>query len=1077
MLCVLAMASGLVYGESAGGILAGSGVKGGLIVHVGCGDGRLTVALCANDSYLVQGLDRDPAKVAKARGYIESLGVYGKVTISRLRGDSLPYIDNSVNLVVSEDLSGVSTDEVMRVLCPDGVAYIKKGRGWKKTVKARPGEIDGWSHFLHGANGNAVADDTVVDIPYHLQWAGGPKYARTHEGLVTVNVAVSDGGRIYYFADDATVALPHQLPSQWTLIARDAFNGVVLWKRPLKRWQANSAGSRHNYPQDLFRRLVAGGVSVYATLDILGPALALDPATGETVRTYKGSEGTEDILYEGGVLYLVVNCTPAGEIDRWELARKIPAGQLKKIMAFDAATGRLLWVKRDADTAGLTQMSAAVKGSSMVFQNAGNVVCLNSANGQVRWKTNRATPAVRPVWGTSTLVIVDGVILSADRKAGEAIDVTDKKLKKGKSAEKLELLAMGKSVSELIAYDLKTGRELWKTATTEGSHVSNELFVVDGLVWAGEKSSRSSQDYQLGRDIHTGKVKVTIPDSDGWVSHHHHRCYRDKATSRFILAGRTGVEFIDVESGDIAPHHWIRGICKFGVLPCNGLLYVPPNQCSCYQESLLNGFNALAPKRGTNDIGASPEAKRLEKGPAYNKISNIKYKISNRQDWPTYRYDAARSGSATGRVGIRLAESWRAKISGRLTAPVVAGGLVYVAAIDRHTVYALDSDSGKVKWRYIAGGRVDSPPTVAGGLTVFGCRDGWVYALRAADGKLAWRYQAAPGNRQLVADGQCESVWPVHGSVLIEDGRVYFAAGRSSHLDGGVVCSVVDLESGKRIVERSHYSRDSRTGDYKSLYTAFDGALLPDRELPGVSPDVPASEGGLVFLRSVAFDRTFEPADKYVQHMFSANGFLDDAWYQRLFWIYGNHQFSGLSGRGFNKGYPSVGRLLVNGDDMVFGYRDYTLNTEGVFAVEKSDKLGVFDSEFPPSKKEKSASKDHKIGGRQWNLDVDFYVRAMISTGNCLVLAGPPKYEPEAAYEAIEKSAIDTIPAAGVLQRALDSWRGEHGGELWLVDKEDGSRIGEFGLKSPPVHDGVALAGGNLYISGMDGTVVCLGGE
>lgn len=49
-------------------ILAATDVKGGLVIHVGCGDGALTAALRANDSYLVQGLTTDLASVAKARG-------------------------------------------------------------------------------------------------------------------------------------------------------------------------------------------------------------------------------------------------------------------------------------------------------------------------------------------------------------------------------------------------------------------------------------------------------------------------------------------------------------------------------------------------------------------------------------------------------------------------------------------------------------------------------------------------------------------------------------------------------------------------------------------------------------------------------------------------------------------------------------------------------------------------------------------------------------------------------------------------------------------------------------------------
>jgi len=42
--------------ELAREILAVTGVRGGLIVHLGCGDGRLTAALHADDAYLVQGL-------------------------------------------------------------------------------------------------------------------------------------------------------------------------------------------------------------------------------------------------------------------------------------------------------------------------------------------------------------------------------------------------------------------------------------------------------------------------------------------------------------------------------------------------------------------------------------------------------------------------------------------------------------------------------------------------------------------------------------------------------------------------------------------------------------------------------------------------------------------------------------------------------------------------------------------------------------------------------------------------------------------------------------------------------------
>jgi len=107
-----------------------SGIKGGLVVHVGCGDGKLTAGLRVNDSYLVHGLDTDAKNVAKAREHIHSKGLYGPVSVDVFDGKGLPYVDNLVNLIVADALSGVTMKEVMRVLAPRGVAYVNG----KKTV-------------------------------------------------------------------------------------------------------------------------------------------------------------------------------------------------------------------------------------------------------------------------------------------------------------------------------------------------------------------------------------------------------------------------------------------------------------------------------------------------------------------------------------------------------------------------------------------------------------------------------------------------------------------------------------------------------------------------------------------------------------------------------------------------------------------------------------------------------------------------------------------------------------------------------------------------------------------------------
>ena len=160
---LLCLAAGLTLTHAAGiafadehaqarKVLDAAGVKGGLVVHLGCGDGKLTAALRANDRYLVHGLDVSDAKVQQARGGILSQGLYGKVSVSRFDGRSLPYVDNLVNLVVSEGPTGVPAAEVLRVLTPRGKALLGQAKGqggqalsaaklkdWLKRVGQCPG--------------------------------------------------------------------------------------------------------------------------------------------------------------------------------------------------------------------------------------------------------------------------------------------------------------------------------------------------------------------------------------------------------------------------------------------------------------------------------------------------------------------------------------------------------------------------------------------------------------------------------------------------------------------------------------------------------------------------------------------------------------------------------------------------------------------------------------------------------------------------------------------------------------------------------------------------------------------------
>ena len=154
------------------------------LVHVGCGEGRLTAALSAHSRFRIHGLDRDLKQVEATRAHLRSEHKHGQATADLWTDKSLPYTDNLVNLLVIEADHPVAEDEIFRVLCPNGVALIRdegasaEDKGWHKLVQPWPDNIDEWSHYLHGPDNNAVAKDTVVGSPHHLQWNGGPKMGR-----------------------------------------------------------------------------------------------------------------------------------------------------------------------------------------------------------------------------------------------------------------------------------------------------------------------------------------------------------------------------------------------------------------------------------------------------------------------------------------------------------------------------------------------------------------------------------------------------------------------------------------------------------------------------------------------------------------------------------------------------------------------------------------------------------------------------------------------------------------------------------------------------------------------------------
>ncbi len=850
-LCFLMSAgSALVAGDNpqqqAGQILAATGTAGGLVVHLGCGDGQLTAALKAGDGFLVHGLDGDAESVDAARKNVRKLGAYGSVSIDVLSGARLPYAENMVNLLVSEDLGNVTMEEVLRILVPKGVAYIKQDGQWVSTVKPWPADIDEWTHFLHGPDNNAVSHDAQVGPPRHIRWKGLPKFARAHEQLASLSACVTAGGRMYYIVDE-TPRADIRLQSSWFLVARDAFNGVILWKKPLDTW-ADQLRRFRSGPPHLPFRLVADEKRVFVTLGLSAPVTIVDAATGADRQVIEQTDYSKQIIHEGESLALLcdANMNRAHEIDAARRRGQFIDRQCQ-IKRVDLETGDLAW---EVNVDELVFPCMALDDGRLFYQTPTQLGCLDYANGKTLWSTDFASSL--PVaagkaksgevqWETPTLVVNDDLVMVSDFKIVRAFAVDD-------------------------------GKPAWSGDSSKGYNAPADVLVIDKLVWTkGNGSART------GLDPKTGDAKQSFTPAKPYM---HPRCYRNKATDRYLMLGEMGVQFVDVKTGEVWNNDWIRGTCQYGVMPANGLLYVTPDSCACNMKTKLAGLYALASERPDETLPI-PDEQRLHKGPAYGETSAAAAVGS--ADWPTYRHDARRSGITPNRVQSKLSPSWQADIGGKLTSPVAAGGKVFVASVDTHSVHAIDSSSGQEIWSFITGGRIDSAPTIFEGLVLFGSADGNVYAVRASDGELAWKFTAAVEDRRCFSNGQLESVWPVHGSVLVAGGVLTVAAGRSSYLDGGIRVYQLNPATGALLKQRSIFSPDPVTGKQP-----VDPNL---RDVHGVLTDVLLADGNDIYMRHMKLDLETGSETATGVHLFSPIGLLDDTWWHRSYWTI-NDQFT-----------------------------------------------------------------------------------------------------------------------------------------------------------------------------------------
>jgi outer membrane protein assembly factor BamB len=1087
-------------------------LTGGIVAQVGSADLGLKEL---GERFHVRLLLPNDAAVARAQAAIDQAGLTGRFTVAVWMGDRLPFADRVLNALVVAQAGSVPDSEARRALAPGGLLIAPEGvqtMPWPET-------IDEWTHYLYDASGNAVSKDREVAPPRSFRWWAEPMHLRSHNHGSSFTGLVTARGRLFHFLDETTYLFDSEqggIEQRWSLVARDAFNGAILWKRPLSGYgqpffedQAGQAVPDYIWrtPLSLNRRLVVQGDRVYAALHYRqGPLSVLDAATGRTVREVDVGGIVDEIMAEGDRVVCRVRSEipmPHEELRRTNVGRsqkalveagmsadeakreimsarvldRLLAQPLERIVAVDAASGRVLWTF-DAPRVG-TQ-SLAVKDGRVVLHNYQALICLDAADGAKVWTVE--LPIQGRVIGVRNLL---GNLLIADGK----------------------ILWTSSSTGGGVCLALADGKVLWtnpRMGTTGGFAFPTGRRAIGDVVYSDSVAS----PFRLS----DGSAAKLPQIGDMLRRGHHIRCMAGKATERYLILPHRGLEYVDLEGDDHLPCDWIRGACSYGMMPANGLSYVTPDPCSCYAGARLVGFFALASAVAPDLERAPPpdDPARLSQGPVT--IASVDFDLrSGAAAWPAYRADARRTGRAATPLAAKLTTAWTRALGGSLTQATLADGNAYVVNRDAYQLLALNLADGRIHWARPFPAALDGPPTIAApqasGTTeaylYIGCRDGSVQCLRASDGEPVWRFLAAPLDRLTLSGDRLESLWPVSSSVLFHGGLIYAAAGRNSYLDGGIRLYALEPATGR---VRHSAVLEGPWPDRQTIATAVvtemdakgatDAAALEAVRLRqnrqyatgyhvlGGEADLLVTDGTDIFMSQNKFDRSLTPIPLertwytgYIPmgglHLMANFGLLNDTQFHRQSMIYDTAWPSYGSGPG---SAARSGTVVAVGEQQAYaaqhfeggGYATHQPGS-GNRIVADTFAHGNLPGDYPGTREvfqKLRVPAGQKAFNRTeppvWEVPTPIVVRAMLVApdghgGELVFCGGIVEGDNTAEWE--------------------KSTRFEGPGKLQVFTGADGALLAEYDLPACPVFDGMSAADGRLLIALVDGTIVCLGDQ
>jgi len=765
----------------AGAALEKLGPRKGICVVLGLPQGarsEFVTDLAKGSELTIYFQSPNSTEVTKVRKSAEAAGLLGKrVFVDRGDWKSVHLADNLAGavLVAPAAEGSVGRDELLRVLHPAGKAI----RAGEEIVKPFPEGIDAWSYPYHGADNNPQSADQIARAPYLTQFIAEPRFCPSPA------VTVAAGGRIFR-ACGHLAHKENQNPMLNTLLAANAYNGAILWKRPLNEGF-----------MILRNTIIATPETLYLGDD--ESCKLLDAATGELKDEIAPGDPEVDgtvwkwMALEDGILYGLIGgqefraptrSSNVFGIGQWPRTNwpgfdytdpETAWAQGRTLVAVDASTKQVLWRHREQDL--IDGRAVSMRSGRIYFLSPQRFLgCLNAETGEVLWKTAEA----------ELLEAIGPMFSELPRWTGLSpfpyVRCNDK-----------YLFFSGPRLPRVVTVATEDGKLAWQKEVKINDGGSVHLLLRDDAIYAvGEADGSFSMAYDTGEVLSRLLGRRACTMATGSVDSIFYRA--PGGTVRIDLA--TG------STEHIAP---MRPPCYEGVIISGGLLYWGAWKCQC--QLSMYGHICLAPA-GDFDDRPGVDSTRLE--PGVGDPREVEEFQEHADDWPSYQGDNRRTSATRVAIPRQVSRRWvfRPPSAAMPTAPVAAGGVVFFGD-HNGLVRAVDASDGTLRWKAYTGGPVFFPPAVWEGRVYAGSADGRVYAFEAATGRPLWTFRAAPAERRIPVFGKLLSTWPVAGGVVVEDGVVYAAAG-IAHYDGTHV-----------------YALDAITGNVK-WHNAASGRLSPE---------------------------------------------------------------------------------------------------------------------------------------------------------------------------------------------------------------------------------------------------------